>query len=214
MIAGFDHGKDRKAFFSRHAPGLAEIFQSAVIAIAGAGGLGSNVAVLLARAGIGHLIIADFDLVEVHNLNRQQYFMDQIGRPKVEALRDNLTRLNPFSKYEIHKTRLTLGSSTEILGRAGVLIEALDTVESKTELAEAWMTSFPDKPIIMGSGLGGIGGSNEVRTEKISEELYVCGDGVSDADDVPPLAPKVALVAAMQANLALELVVGKCLNHK
>ena len=198
----------RSEFFSRHDPVMLDIFQAATVAIAGAGGLGSNVAALLARAGVGHLIMADFDIVEAHNLNRQQFFMDQVGRPKVEALKDNLIRINPFSRYDIFHTRLGSGNYAEILGGAQILVEAFDSIESKTELAEFWLTAFPNRPIIMGSGLGGIGNNNTVRTEKITDWLYVCGDGVSDVEDHLPLAPKVALVAAMQANLVLELLVG------
>ena len=198
----------KAAFFSKHDSRLLAIFQSATVAIAGAGGLGSNVAALLARAGVGHLIIADFDIVEAHNLNRQQYFMDQVGQTKVEALKDNLIRLNPFSRYEVFQTRLRPDNYTEILGGAQILVEAFDSIESKTELAEFWLTAFPKKPIVMGSGLGGIGGNNAVRTEKITGRLYVCGDGVSDVTHHCPWAPKVTMVAAMQANLVLELLAG------
>lgn len=208
-MSGADELEALKAsFYARHEPRLAAVFQSAVVAIAGAGGLGSNVAALLARAGVGRLIIADFDLVEAHNLNRQQFFIDQVGLPKVNALKDNLTRLNPLSRYDIYQTKLGPGNFGEILGAAHILVEAFDEVQAKIELAEFWLSSFPEKPIIMGSGLGGIGGNNAVRTEKIADRMYVCGDGVSDVDLYPPLAPKVALVAAMQANLVLELLSG------
>lgn len=195
-----------KEFFSRHALTVVPLLKKAKIGIAGAGGLGSNVAVALARSGIGKLVIADFDRVEPHNLNRQQYFVDQIGAFKVTALKENLERMNPFSEYEVHKVFLDAGNIPLIYGEVDILVEAFDSVESKLELLESWIEKFPGKPIVMGSGMGGYGNTNQLSAKRLFENVYVCGDGKTDVAINPPIAPRVAIVASMQANLVLELL--------
>lgn len=196
-------------FFSRHDPSIVPLLQKATVGIAGAGGLGSNAAVALARSGIGRLVLADFDTVEASNLNRQQFFVDQIGRPKVAALQENLVRINPFSVYDIHQVMLGEENIPEIYADVDIMIEAFDKVEMKLMLVETWARHFPGRPLVVGSGIAGYGGNNECRTEKMFDNVYVCGDMQSDADQIPPIAPKVALVAAMQANLVLELLLNR-----
>lgn len=195
-----------KEFFSRHPLAVIPILKKAKIGIAGAGGLGSNVAVALARSGVGKLVIADFDRVEPHNLNRQQYFVDQIGEYKVVALEQNLARINPFSDYEVHAVSLDAGNIPLIYGDVDIMVEAFDSVESKLELLEVWIDKFPGKPVVMGSGMGGYGNNNQICTRRLFENVYVCGDGKTDVAINPPIAPRVAMVAAMQANLVLELL--------
>ena len=195
-----------KEFFSRHALAVVPILKKAKIGISGAGGLGSNVAVALARSGVGKLVIADFDRVEPHNLNRQQYFVDQIGEFKVFALKENLERINPFSEYEVHNIFLNAGNIPYIYGDVDIMVEAFDSVESKLELLESWVENFPGKPVVMGSGMGGYGNNNKLCTRRLFENVYVCGDGKTDVAINPPIAPRVAIVAAMQANLVLELL--------
>ncbi len=196
----------KAAFFAKHDPETVPLLQRATVGIAGAGGLGSNAAVALARAGVGRLILADFDVIEPSNLNRQQYFADQIGMPKVEALRENLVRMNPFSSYETHQAMLDAENIPAIYADVDIMVEAFDKVEMKVMLVETWVKHFPAKPLIVGSGIAGYGDNNGCRTEQFFGNVYVCGDMKSDSGLIPPLAPKVALVAAMQANLALELL--------
>lgn len=197
------------AFFSKHDPAVVPVLKKARVGIAGAGGLGSNVAVSLARAGVGTLVLADYDVIEPSNLNRQQFFVDQIGMPKVEALQDNLQRINPFSSYEIHHLRLNERNILQIYQDVDILVEAFDAVEMKLMLIETWAKNCPDRPLIVGSGIAGYGGNNDCRTERIFGRVYVCGDNKSDAVIIPPIAPKVALIAALQANQALELLLEK-----
>jgi sulfur carrier protein ThiS adenylyltransferase len=197
------------AFFSKHDPVIIPLLKKAKIGIAGAGGLGSNASIALARSGVGKLVIADFDVVEPSNLNRQQFFVDQIGKPKVVALKENLVRINPFSSYEIHQVTLNSENIPGIFAGVDILIEAFDKVEMKLMLIESWVKNFPNRPLVVGSGIAGYGGNNECRTEHFFDRVYVCGDLKSDASLVPPIAPKVALVAAMQANLVLELLLSK-----
>lgn len=201
-----DMEKLKQDFFSRHDPELLPVLRRAVVGIAGAGGLGSNVAVALARAGVGKLIIADMDRVYPSNLNRQQYFIDQVGRPKVEALLENLQRMNPFSHYEVHHTRLTPENIKRIFGEAEVMVEAFDLASEKSMLINTWLSLFPDRPIVAASGLSGFGKNNKLRTRKMGR-LYLCGDEESEpTETVSPMAPRVGIVANMQANLVIELL--------
>jgi sulfur carrier protein ThiS adenylyltransferase len=195
-----------KAFYARHDPAVLACLKAATVGIAGAGGLGSNAAVALARAGVGRLIIADFDRIEITNLNRQQYFLSQVGRIKVLALRENLERINPFGRYIVHRRRVTRSNLTSLFGEADLLIEAFDRAAQKQMLIETWLERFPGRPIIAASGLSGYGGNAKIKQRKAGS-LFICGDETSEPrPGVSPMAPRVALVAAMQANLAIELL--------
>jgi sulfur carrier protein ThiS adenylyltransferase len=197
---------EKEFFLKRDLAVLAALSRSTV-GIAGAGGLGSNVAAALARAGVGKLIVADFDVLEPPDLNRQYYFIDQIGKPKVEALGETLTRMNPFSDYEMRNVRIDRGNIREVFAAADLLVEAFDLADQKQMLIEAWLELFPAKPIIAASGLAGFGGNNKLRQRKLGN-LYICGDEESECDLCSaPMAPRIAVVAAMQANLAVELLV-------
>jgi len=195
-----------KEFFSKHDPELLPILRRAVVGIAGAGGLGSNVAVALARAGIGQLIIGDMDTVYPSNLNRQQYFIDQIGRLKVEALLENLKRMNPFSEYEMHHVRITPRNVKKLFGEAEILVEAFDLATEKSMLINTWLSLFPDRPIVAASGLSGFGKNHKIRTRRMGR-LYLCGDEESEpTETVSPMAPRVGIVANLQANIVIELL--------
>ncbi len=196
-----------RKYFSRRDPAVLEALRRSSVGIAGAGGLGSNVAVSLARAGVGRLVIADFDVVEPSNLNRQQFFVDQIGRRKVEALRDNLLRINPYSVYEIHGVRVTRRNTARIFASVDVVVEAFDRAEEKEMLIEACLSAFPGRPVVAASGLAGFGKNRKLHTRKLGN-LYICGDEESQSPKgMSPMAPRVALVAGMQANLVVELLV-------
>ena len=195
-----------KALYARHDPAVLACLKAATVGIAGAGGLGSNAAVALARSGVGRLIIADFDRIEITNLNRQQYFLSQVGRIKVLALRENLERINPFGRYIVHRRRVTRSNLAALFGEADLLIEAFDRAAEKQMLIETWLGRFPGRPVIAASGLSGYGGNSKIRQRKAGS-LYLCGDETSEPRPaVSPMAPRVALVAAMQANLAIELL--------
>ncbi len=176
------------------------------VGIAGAGGLGSNCAVALARSGISKLIIADFDTVNEGNLNRQYYFYDQIGQVKVNALKENLERINPNVTIEIHNIKINEYNIGNIFTACDIIVEAFDNAEEKRMLIETVLSEFPDKPIIYGSGMAGYGDNNSLRSRQI-DNLYICGDEKSEiSDNNPPLAPRVGIVANMQANLVLEIL--------
>ena len=199
--------KLEKDFFAKHDPDILPILRAGVVGIAGAGGLGSNAALALARAGIGKLIIADSDRIEITNLNRQQYAWSQIGRIKVEALVANLKKVNLFSTYVGVHRKITRTNAAAIFAEADILIEAFDLADQKQMLIEAWIARFPDRPIIAASGLSGFGENRKIRQRRIGD-LYICGDEASESRaGISPMAPRVGIVANMQANLAIELLV-------
>lgn len=192
--------------FARHERAVLAALRSATIGIAGAGGLGSNIAVSLARAGAGRLILADFDKIEASNLNRQQYAVGQIGKRKVKALQANLRLIAPFTKTSAHDIKVRPANIEKIFGGADIMIEAFDRAEEKGMLINAWLQLHPDRPIIAASGLAGYGGNSKLKTRRMGN-LYICGDGASQCPPgISPMAPRVALVANMQANLAVELL--------
>jgi len=208
-MPSFEPGRQEFAgkFFSKHDPRILSILRGSTVGIAGAGGLGSNVAVSLARAGLGTLIIADWDQVEPSDLNRQYYFIEQVGKPKVLALLENLKRINPFSQYKIHEVKIGPGNVATIFGTADILVEAFDKAEMKQMLVNTWLSLFPQKPIISASGLAGIGKNQKLHTRKVGN-LYICGDEETESEElISPVAPRVGIVANMQANMALELLV-------
>jgi len=179
------------------------------VGIAGAGGLGSNAAIALARAGVGRLVIVDFDKVEESNLNRQYYFRDQIGQVKVEALKENIKRVNQWMKVEIFNHRLTKDTMYKPFRDVDVVIEGLDKAETKTAFIEEILIKLPGKPIISASGVAGYGNSDRISTKKIGN-LYMCYDeNAKDSDDDVLMAPRVCLMANWEANLALEVLLGE-----
>jgi sulfur carrier protein ThiS adenylyltransferase len=195
---------------SRHTPGVHEKLKGATVGIAGAGGLGSAVAIALARSGVGTLILADFDVVEPSNLNRQQFFVDQIGLPKVEALTANLHRINPYVTIQPHLLKVTPENVAELFGTVNVMVEAFDRADQKAMLAEAFGMLFPEKPIVLATGLAGHMPSNTIRTRKLGRSMVVVGDLVTAAQPGTGLmAPRVGVAAHHQANAVLRLLLGE-----
>jgi len=195
---------------SRHTPGVHEAVKRGCVGIAGLGGLGSAIAVALARIGTGRLILADFDVVEPSNLNRQQYFVDQIGRLKTDAMRENLARINPYVVVETHAVRLDAENTPGIFGEVDVMVEAFDTSEAKAMILERFSTSCPGRPLVMASGLAGHGPSNTIRTRRLGGSVYIVGDLVTAAGPgVGLMAPRVGVAAHHQANAVLRLLLGE-----
>jgi sulfur carrier protein ThiS adenylyltransferase len=177
------------------------------VGIAGAGGLGSNCAVALARCGVGTLVIADFDVIEEPNLNRQYYFTDQIGLKKTVALKENIAHINHDVNVIIHQKKLDRINITEIFSGCNIIVEALDSAVMKEMLIETVQTKMPGVTVVVGSGMAGWGKTNDISSRKIDDTLYVCGDEYSEvSDNLPPIAPRVAIVANMQANVVVELL--------
>lgn len=193
----------------RHGAAEQKIFDAASVGVAGLGGLGSHIAVLLARLGVGRLALADFDRVDLANIQRQQYYLDDVGRPKCEALAAQLRRINPYLTYETHETRVTAENAPRIFAGCSVVCEAFDRPEEKAMLAEAVLGSMPDTVLVAASGMAGYGEANAVRTVRRMKRLYVCGDFASGIEEgLPVAAPRAALCAAHQAAAVMRLLLG------
>lgn len=194
---------------ARHTPGVHERMKKATIGIAGLGGLGSAVSIALARMGIGTLILVDFDIVEPSNLNRQQYFIDQIGMAKTEALSKTLTDINPFVKVVVHDVELSRENIPRVFKTADVVLECFDRAEDKAIILETVAESLPDVYVIGVSGIAGIGDSNSIQTRRIGERIFIVGDMKKAAEPGQGLmAPRVGIAAHHQANLVVSLLVG------
>ena len=178
------------------------------VGIAGCGGLGSNCAIALARVGVGSLTIADFDLIIEGNLNRQYYFYDQIGQLKVFALKKNIQMVNPRVKVRAFDIRLCQSDIMEIFRTCDVIVEAFDRSEMKQMIIETVLNNMPDKYLVVGVGMAGWGDNNLIHTRQ-SDKLIICGDEKKEiSEQLPPLAPRVGIVANMQANAVLEILLG------
>lgn len=188
-------------------PGLRKI-QSTVVGIAGLGGLGSNCAASLVRSGFRKLILADFDKVEYSNLNRQFYFIDQIGLYKTDCLKTNLLRINPDLDITLMTRKITLDNAAVVFADCGVVVEAFDKAEYKCFMAEAFLGS--PKLFVSASGLAGWGDSDALRVKKIKDNCFLVGDSYSEATGLlPPCAPRVAIAAAKEADVILSWVLGQ-----
>jgi sulfur carrier protein ThiS adenylyltransferase len=188
---------------------IKEILSDKTVGIAGCGGLGSNCAVSLARVGIGNLIIADFDFIDEGNLNRQFYFYDQIGKKKAPTLKKNIHLINPNVNIEAHDLKLDEDLIKMMFNKCDVIVEAFDGADAKQMIIETVLSEFPDIPLVCGVGMAGFGETNLLKMEQ-HDNLYICGDQQYEvADDLPPLAPRVCIVSNMQANVVLEVLLGR-----
>ena len=199
-----------KALSQRHGEELQKKFSCARAAVCGLGGLGSNIALALARAGLGTLHLIDFDRVELSNLNRQQYSFSQLGLYKTEALRENILSAAPYCRVIIDTVRINESNFSNLLSMDGIICEALDRAEEKAMLVNNILEAFPDKYIIAASGMAGLGSSNSIRTRRISDRFYLCGDQSSDSEKGLGLfSARAMLCAAHQANMVLRILAGE-----
>jgi len=190
--------------FSDNPPGVSEILRRSRVGIAGAGGLGSNLASHLARAGVGALTVVDRDVIELRNLNRQAYFLDQVGMAKVDALAANLARINPSLEYEGFRSTLSAENCCGFFEGCSLLAEALDLAGTKSMVLERWLACMPGVPVVGASGLAGAGATDSLRIFR-SGRFVMCGDFCSDLS-AGTLSSRVGVVAAMMANEAIRLL--------
>lgn len=198
------------ALVKRHGKKMQGKLQAATVAVCGLGGLGSNIAVSLARAGIGKLILIDFDRVDITNLHRQQYKAAQVGRYKTEALSENLKEIMPYLELETHTLHITERNVTTLLKDADIICEAFDNAECKAMLVNTVLEKMPDKYLIAASGMAGLGSANLIQTRKITKRFYLCGDEISDIDqDAGLFSSRVMLCAAHQAHMVIRILAGE-----
>ena len=199
-----------KALCERHGENVQKKFSAATVAICGLGGLGSSIAISLARAGIGKLILIDFDRVDITNLHRQQYKANQIGMVKTDALSDNLKEIAPYIDIESHIVRITDNNAVELLKGADIICEAFDDAECKAMLTNLVLETMPDKYLVAASGMAGMGSANTIQTRRVSKRFYLCGDERSDVQSEGSLvASRVMLCAAHQAHTVLRILAGE-----
>lgn len=192
---------------ARFGKAVYEKLKSSRVAIAGLGGLGSHIAVMLARSCIGTLHLIDFDKVEISNLNRQDYELRHIGRPKTECLKEKLLEINPFIQIITRNIKVTEENLEEIFREETIVCEAFDRAEEKAMLINGILTKLPHIQVISGSGMAGYGDANSIQTKRVFHNLYVCGDGTSDvAAGMGLMAPRVSICAGHEANKVLELI--------
>ncbi len=199
-----------RAFDERFPVWMKEKLQNASVAVAGLGGLGSNIAVSLARSGVGHLFLVDFDVVDVTNLNRQMYMIPHLGMPKTQALHDILTQINPWLDIQTQQIRVTSENVRELFTGWPIVCEAFDRPDQKAMLVSSLLSQCPDTIVVSGNGMAGLGDANDIRTQQKLRRLYVCGDGTTEsAPGAGLMAPRVAICAGHQANKVLQLIVGE-----
>jgi sulfur carrier protein ThiS adenylyltransferase len=193
---------------------IKEILKTKIVGIAGCGGLGSNAAVALARIGMGRLIIADFDKIELSNLNRQYYFYNQVGLLKAETLKENIAKINPSVDVRAHTIKLGAEDLISLYKDCDVIVEAFDKAEMKQMLVETMLAQMPGKPVVCGVGMAGWGKNELLKVERYGN-LYMVGDGVTEAnEETPVMAPRVCAVANMMANVVLEILIGEMKQHE
>ncbi|MBG0789140.1 MAG: sulfur carrier protein ThiS adenylyltransferase ThiF [Desulfovibrionaceae bacterium] len=176
--------------------------QEVTVGIAGCGGLGSNCAVHLVRSGFRRFVLVDPDRVDPSNLNRQAFTLAQVGRPKVEALAENMAAVNPDCEILAHDVTATPDNMARLFAGCDAVVEAFDQPEAKAALVAALVSS--GRLVVAASGMGGFGDTDALVTRRIRDGFYLVGDGRTECDaDNPPLSPRVGIVAAKQADVVL-----------
>lgn len=200
----------REALNIRHGEDLQNKISAARVAVCGLGGLGSNIAIALARAGVGHLHLIDFDRVDLTNLNRQQYAVGQLGQYKTDALRETLSLVSPYCDVTCDTIKVTEETLPDLLRNEDYICEAFDRAEAKAMLVSGVLEHFPEKYLVAGSGLAGLGSANTIQTRRVSQRFYLCGDGTSDSSvGLGLVASRVLVCAAHEANMILRLIAGE-----
>lgn len=200
----------REALNIRHGEELQDKISAARVAVCGLGGLGSNIAIALARAGVGHLHLIDFDRVDLTNLNRQQYAVGQLGQYKTDALRETLSLVSPYCDVTCDTIQVTEENLPDLLKTEDYICEAFDRAEAKAMLVSGVLEHFPEKYLVAGSGLAGLGSANTIQTRRVSQRFYLCGDGTSDSSvGLGLVASRVLVCAAHEANMILRLIAGE-----
>ena len=193
----------------RHGADLQQKFSQNCVAVCGLGGLGSNVAISLARSGVGKLILIDFDKVDISNLHRQQYAVSHLGMYKTEAMKNILTEISPYCSVITHNVKLT-DENLSLIADCDIVCECFDNAENKAILVNGVTVRYPEKYIVAASGMSGLHSSNTIVTKKYGKRLYICGDRTSEvSDDGTLFAPRVMLCAAHQANTVLRIIAEK-----
>ncbi|MCR5101871.1 MAG: sulfur carrier protein ThiS adenylyltransferase ThiF [Butyrivibrio sp.] len=198
-----------RAFDSRFSKEMQEKLRNARVAVAGLGGLGSNIAVALARSGVGHMLLVDFDRVDTTNLNRQAYGISQLGKPKTQAILEVLAEINPYLDIRCSLTKVTEKNAIELFKEYPIVCEAFDKADQKAMLINTLLEKTSNTIIVSGNGMAGVGSCNDIKTVHKLGRLYICGDEKTDIEEgVGLMAPRVMVTAGHQANQVIRLILG------
>ena len=199
-----------QALSERHGAELQKKISAARVAVCGLGGLGSNIAIALARAGVGHLHLIDFDRVDITNLNRQQYFVRQLGLLKTDALQETLTDIAPYCDITTSSVKITEDNFAQLLEKEDIVCEAFDCSEAKATLVNGVLERFPEKYLLSSSGMAGFGSANTIVTRHVFQHFYLCGDGMSDVNDgIGLVSSRVLTCAAHEAHMVIRILAGE-----
>lgn len=199
-----------QALSERHGAELQKKISAARVAVCGLGGLGSNIAIALARAGVGHLHLIDFDRVDITNLNRQQYFVRQLGLLKTDALQETLTDIAPYCDITTNSVKITEENFVQLLEKEDIICEAFDCSEAKAMLVNRVLERFPEKYLLSSSGMAGFGSANTIVTRHVFQHFYLCGDGMSDVNDgIGLVSSRVLACAAHEAHMVIRILAGE-----
>lgn len=199
-----------QALSERHGAELQKKISAARVAVCGLGGLGSNIAIALARAGVGHLHLIDFDRVDITNLNRQQYFVRQLGLLKTDALQETLTDIAPYCDITTNSVKITEDNFAQLLEKEDIICEAFDSSEAKAMLVNGVLERFPEKYLLSSSGMAGFGSANTIVTRHVFQHFYLCGDGMSDVNDgIGLVSSRVFACAAHEAHMVIRILAGE-----
>lgn len=179
----------------------------AKVTILGLGGLGSNIAIMLVKSGINNLTLIDYDKVELTNINRQAYTYEDIGEYKTDALTNILKQINPFINLKINNLKITEKNAYSLLNNSEIICEAFDDAQTKAMIVNYVLEKLPNKKIIASSGMGGYENSNLIKTKKITNNFYICGDEkCAKEDGYELMSPRVNICAGHQANMVIRLI--------
>lgn len=185
---------------------ISEYLGRFTVGIAGCGGLGSNAAMALARVGVGKLLLADFAIITPECLDRQYFFAEQVGNLKIHGLRDNILKVNSHINVKTFDIRLCTSDVIDLFSHCDVVIEAFDKAEMKQMIIETMLLNLPEIPLVVGVGFAGWASHEDILCRR-SGNLIICGDEVSALSDIlPVMAPRVAMVANMQANEVIKIL--------
>ena len=199
-----------QALSERHGAELQKKISAARVAVCGLGGLGSNIAIALARAGVGHLHLIDFDRVDITNLNRQQYFVRQLGLLKTDALQETLTDIAPYCDITTNSVKITEDNFVQLLEKEDIICEAFDCSEAKAMRVNGVLERFPEKYLLSSSGMAGFGSANTIVTRHVFQHFYLCGDGMSDVNDgIGLVSSRVLACAAHEAHMVIRILAGE-----
>ena len=199
-----------QALSERHGAELQKKISAARVAVCGLGGLGSNIAIALALAGVGHLHLIDFDRVDITNLNRQQYFVRQLGLLKTDALQETLTDIAPYCDITTSSVKITEDNFAQLLEKEDIVCEAFDCSEAKATLVNGVLERFPEKYLLSSSGMAGFGSANTIVTRHVFQHFYLCGDGMSDVNDgIGLVSSRVLACAAHEAHMVIRILAGE-----